>query len=120
MRKETNEKLDKLQHHENRNLVLGILSLTLLFGGYFAFRNIILSDQLKTGVVRWSVWKVHEKTGIRHPEIEVFLDDGQLVRTDTLEPALPATGARIVIREKRKITGYNDYSWEGAYDQKER
>jgi hypothetical protein len=120
MRKETKDKLDKLQHFENRSLVVAIVSLTLLVGLYFAFRNVILSDQLKSGEVRWSVWKIHEKTGIRYPDIQAHLDDGQLVSTGTLEPAIPAAGARIVVREKKMITGYRQYSWEGTYDLKER
>jgi hypothetical protein len=116
VREETRRKLDSLVGDERRLEKLAILlgvGLSLLSGLYFIASNTTLFDRFESGQVQWSVWRVHEKTGQRHPSIQVMFDNGHLVRIETLEPILPAAGSRVLLRAKTSVTGFTTYSWEG-------
>jgi hypothetical protein len=113
VRDETRKRLDRLHRRSGREIAVMFAAVILFFGIPLYFLRINQSEREVSGTVQWAAWQNDPNTGQRYPDVEVRLDDGSLVRLNTLIPGLPEKGARVTLREQTSNFGFRSYFWDG-------
>ena len=114
-RRKLDEKLNRFDIGEKRALLLGAI-LCVLAGLLFVASKTTISNRETTGVVQRALWRIDHNSGQSYPDFQIVLDDGRLVVAGTLQNKLPPIGAKIIVRETTRATGYHSYSWGGAIE----